>query len=352
MNSTILRSKNVEDRPLDAVNVFDFIDILVSQKKSILIVMAVLCTLTVIITLLIPNTYRSQGILLPLSGKARSLADASSASGLSSILSSLAGTGNTTTNTFLAILESRSFAENIIKKENLMPVLFNSKWDHVNQTWKSNNPQKIPLLEDAVSKLKSKHVKIETNKKLQTIEINTFFTDRDVASRVGKSYIDELQKIIASESLTLSKRNRSFVGRQLDDARINLLNIGKDLDNFYQKYKVSNSSGKINPEIDLSDGTKHTLTNLPQNLWYENLQLRKEVMVNLNSLLSTQYEMAKIEESREALAFQVIDYPVSVQKKYGPKRALICVAVFIVGLFVTVFCSIALNLLNRAQTLR
>jgi len=56
----------------------------------------------------------------------------------------------------------------------------------------------------------------------------------------------------------------------------------------------------------------------------------------LFELLSKQYELAKLEEARDAVVIQVIDRAVQPEKKFRPKRALIVILSTFIGLFLSI----------------
>ena len=67
----------------------------------------------------------------------------------------------------------------------------------------------------------------------------------------------------------------------------------------------------------------------------------------LFQLLARQYEAAKIDESKEAPAIQVIDSAVPPEFKYWPPRMLLTVAFTLIGLFVGGLWAIAIEVFHR-----
>ncbi len=61
------------------------------------------------------------------------------------------------------------------------------------------------------------------------------------------------------------------------------------------------------------------------------------VQEKLFELLTQQYEMAKIEEAKEDITFQVIDRAVPPEKRIKPKRKLVVMLAGVVSLFAGVF---------------
>ena len=63
----------------------------------------------------------------------------------------------------------------------------------------------------------------------------------------------------------------------------------------------------------------------------------------LFELLSKQYELAKLEEARDAVVIQVIDRAVPPERKSRPKRALIVILATATMLFLSVFIVLLLE---------
>ncbi|HPQ82062.1 MAG TPA: hypothetical protein PLZ86_10155, partial [bacterium] len=265
----------------------------------------------------------------------------------------------------------------------------------------------------------------------KTIKITGTFKGEELAARVVNSYLEQLQNFINKNALTTAKRNRLFIEEQLAENKEDLLEAGKEINEFYQGGKVSSAEAKIhvplgrntsqvtgdkdigtrnselgtrnlgvmaesspnpesriptsgvnpNPEsripspegvADAGHGSQVTgheaeqllskkadiekkiaqarvVKDVPQQVYLSYLMLRRELLGKVNALLTTQYEMAKIEESKEDLAFQVIDYAVPPVLRASPKRAQICIMSFFAALFLAVFIAFFREYLERMK---
>ncbi|HQG14052.1 MAG TPA: GNVR domain-containing protein, partial [bacterium] len=150
------------------------------------------------------------------------------------------------------------------------------------------------------------------------------------------------------------------------------LEAGKAIADFYGRNKVSSVDANIDVDIEierLKEGARALdldldelnkrraeienklkemrVKNVPQQVYLQYLEMRREVIAKINALLSTQYEMAMIEESKEDINFQVIDDAVVPIQRYKPKRKLICVVTFMASLFLAIFATFALEYINN-----
>jgi uncharacterized protein involved in exopolysaccharide biosynthesis len=60
-------------------------------------------------------------------------------------------------------------------------------------------------------------------------------------------------------------------------------------------------------------------------------------------------EQARIEEEKETLSFEVIDYAYTPRFKYKPKRKLIVMVSFVSSLFVGVFLALLLDSIRKRR---
>ncbi len=396
----------------DEINLLDYWHVILRHKKMIVAIVIAASIAAVIVSFVLPKKYKAEAVLIPITSKG--------SGGLSNIasqfggLASLAGMslpgGSPESDKFMAILTSRTLAENVINRENLMPILFEKKWDKKNEKWKSNSVDKKPTMEAAVIRMKGMIVILD-DKKAKTIKISGKFETPELAARVVNAYVDELQQFINKNSFTMAKRNRIFIEGQLAQNKEELLEAGKEINEFYRGNRVSSSESKMDVPIEVGQGTGNqelvvgpgtgnlepgktiamldvpgsgsqvpgpdqadastviqsliaqksdvdkkiadarTVKNVPQQVYLTYLMLRRELLVKMNALLTSQYEMAKIDESKEDLAFQVIDKAVPPVLRASPKRGQICIMSFMAALFGAIFLAFFREYLKRMKTL-
>ena len=74
------------------------------------------------------------------------------------------------------------------------------------------------------------------------------------------------------------------------------------------------------------------------NVGLENMKVLREVKYHqmLYELLSKQYEVARLDESKDSSIVQILDKALEPEKKFKPKRSVIALISFLVGLFTAV----------------
>jgi|GEM_PF-2167031 len=92
------------------------------------------------------------------------------------------GQANSRKSEYLALLTSRSVMTELIGSKNLMPVLFASRWNSNNQSWKPSRFGRPPTLNDGVELLLSKIMTVTTQKATGLIELTAEWRDPAVAA--------------------------------------------------------------------------------------------------------------------------------------------------------------------------
>ncbi len=100
-----------------------------------------------------------------------------------------------------------------------------------------------------------------------------------------------------------------------------------------------------------SIGAILTLTEAPTvGLEYGRLKRDALIQQKVFELLTQQFEMAKIEEAKDDLAFQIIDPAVAPEKRSRPKRTLNVMITGLASLFLGVFLAFFLEYLDRQRS--
>ncbi|MFA4970989.1 MAG: Wzz/FepE/Etk N-terminal domain-containing protein [bacterium] len=371
----------------DEINLLDYYKVINHHKKMIAGIVMAASVVAVVVSLLMTKSYKAEAVIIPVSSSGGGGAISALAGDLGGF-AKLAGVKMPSgavgdADKLMAILKSRSIVENVINRKNLMPILFEKSWDAAAGKWKSNDPKKIPNMEIAVRKMKGA-VKVSYEKKEKTITITGTYRTPELAASFVNYYIEELQNFINANALTTAKRNRLFIEGQLAENKADLLEAGKEINAFYHGGRVSSSEAQVdvpittrNPEqvvsspgagslvpgseldtlisqkadIEKKIAEVRVVEDVPQQVYLTYLMLRRELLAKVNALLTSQYEMAKIEESKEELSFQVIDRAVPPVMKASPKRSQICIMSFMAALFGAVFLAFFRDYLGRMKKL-
>ncbi len=332
---------------------------------------------------LMPKKYRAEVSLMTISssggGALGGLASqVSSMPMMGGVLGDLGKMGSGKSKELVNILKSRSLAEKIIQHFDLKKVLFAKQYDPKTNTYFPGFPAFLyptPVMEDVVSKFQKKVIRVEEEKKTTLIKISVTMKDPLLAAKVANRMVLELQDFIENNSLTISKRNRIFLEEQLVKTRVKLLETGKELNQFYADNKISS----VVPQIDVNVGAyqltskpfaefqeefdnlsqkqkeiedkkeQARVSRVPGQIYLQFLTLSRELQIRVYGLLTQQYELAKIEEAKEDLAFQVIDKAEVKERVSSPKLLVNLPAGLFAGFFFGVFIVLFRDFIQREK---
>jgi len=177
--------------------ILDYAAILWRRK----IMLIILCTLSVVITMFIslslPKYYRSEVVVLAIAPETGGLSAALSASPLAGALTGSLGGLSVPADRILVVLRSRTIAEMVVKRFDLLRVFNERKWDAGKGAWK--NPEKPPRMEDAVKEL-GKTVTSFRKSKEGSITITVEWKDPKLAAQIANYYITALSEFMKDKS--------------------------------------------------------------------------------------------------------------------------------------------------------
>jgi uncharacterized protein involved in exopolysaccharide biosynthesis len=284
----------------DEINLLDLLIVLAKHKAMILKVTLAAAVLSAGATLLMPNIY---------TGTARILPPQQSESSANALLNQLGGLAGMAGNTlgiknpddlYIGMLKSRNVMEKIAKRFDLQKI-YGAK-----------------TMTDTLRKLNS-NVSITSGRDgIITVAVDD--KDPKRAADMANGFIDELDKLMQTFSLTDASHRRAFFEQQLKQARDKLTDAEMVLD------KTPNTSLRY---MDAVRNVKYQ-----EAIW---------------EILAKQFEMAKLDEAKDYPLIQVLDAASVPERKSKPKRALIVGSVTSIVLTITVILAFLSEGLTRAK---
>lgn len=349
------------------ISLLDYWRILTKRKWQVIFITLLFVFLGVAASFLLPKKYQAHATLMPLtasgSGGLSGIANQLSSIPLvGSQLGGVGGLGGGKSKELVNILKSRTLAKNIVKKFNLMRVYFAKRWDPQTNSYRPNWVGDVPIEEDAINIFLKRSTDIEEDKKTGLIKIEVETKSPVLSAQIANEMLLELQSFLERNSFTISKRNRLFIEEQLVKNGAKLLQAGKELNNFFGQSQISS----VVPQLDVNVGTyqfvpkpfedfqqefdslqlqrkdveqkkSESVKGVPGQVYLQYLTLNRELISRAHALLTQQYEMAKIEEAKEDLAFQVIDKPEVRKRPSSPNLIRNVAAGLVGGLFLGIF---------------
>jgi uncharacterized protein involved in exopolysaccharide biosynthesis len=363
--------KNQEICQEDEIDLFELFQIIWNNRFFIAKIVLGITILTAIISFILPKTYTSESVIVPVT-------KSSSGSGLSAIaaMAGLPVGGDQATANVVAVLNSNTLRERVVKDLNLLDEILKDK----------KNEFKRPYQEAGI-RLKD-NIKINEDKKNGTIKIEVDWKDPDKAQKINESIIKNLRQILNEKSFTVAKMNRIFYENELNKTleslklamnklneyqkikkvimpeqqlqsqlalygsliseKIELEGKLRNLSNIYNpeapqikeiqtrlayiNQKISEIEGEINTKSPIS--TEKTLEALPD---YMQLYLQVQQLKGKYEVLAKLLEQNRLDELKENLYVEVIDNPTYPEKPSKPKKKLMVAVAFVSSLFLAIF---------------
>ena len=301
------------------------------------------------ITMLIAPTFTASTTFMPpqqaQSGAASALASLGSLAGLAG------GTGvRSSGDQYVALMQSGTVANRLIDQFKLMDV-YESKFRV-----------------DARKELAT-NVRIALGKKDGLITVEVDDTSPQRAADIANRYVDELRRITGALAVTEAQQRRVFFERQLQQSRDRLVQAQQALQasgfnpgtlkaepkaaaETYARLKAETTATEVRLQVlrgSLADGTPEVrqqqaalaalrgqLTKVEQpgdstgGPDYVGKYREFKYQETLFELYARQFELARVDESREGALIQVVDTATAPEKKSKPKRALIAASTALV----------------------
>lgn len=270
--------EKIEDTFNDEINLLDYVRVILKHKRLILWITVIAVVLTAIISLIMTPIYEAKAVILPIASQGVGTSAASAIA--------LQFGGFVQEPEVVGLLKSNGLRERVLKRYNLLPVLFEEK-SLKDKTEEEKIWEALRYLEEAL--------RINFNQKEGTVSISMAFKDPKIAADIVNYILKELNDYMSSEIRRVAETNRRYLESQID----------KTADPF--------------------------------------------IRTNLYSLIARQIEISAIVEAKENFAFKVIDPPKAPDKRSKPKRKLMVVVSFVVSLFFGIFLAFFKEYIDKHQ---
>ncbi|MDH4290168.1 MAG: Wzz/FepE/Etk N-terminal domain-containing protein [Aquincola sp.] len=299
------------------------------------------------ITFLIPKTYTSRTVFVPPQQQQSVAASAVAQLGaLSGLVGAAAGI-KSPADQYVALLQSATVADRLIDEFKLMKVY--------DEEFRFKAREKL-----------SKNVRVSLGKKDGLITIEVDDEDPQRAADIANRHVEELRRLTSQLALTEAQQRRAFFEAQLTQTRDRLTQAQQALQasgfsqgalkadakaaaEGYARLRAEATAAEVRlqtlrrnladttPEVQQAQSTLGALraqlgkleesTDLSAGPDYVSKFREFKYQETLFDLFARQYELAKLDESREGALIQVVDVAKPAEWKSKPKRALIAIAV-------------------------
>jgi tyrosine-protein kinase Etk/Wzc len=370
------------------INLLDYLIIMVKRKKLIIAITLCAAIITTIICFIIPPTYEAETAILPPQQQSSSIAgqllsQMGGAGGLTGVVGGALGV-QTPSDLYVGMLKSTTVADRIIDRFDLMK-LYDADY---------REDARKELLEDVLD------ASADKDSGIITITIDDKEPKR--AADMANAFVEELKHLTKGLAVTEAAQRRLFFEEQLKDTKTTLTKAEEAMKSFQQKTGVlevdeqakaviegfaalsaqiaakevelkvmKTYSTPNNPDLQKEEealtGLKAELNKLEvknrgahdpiiptvkmPELGTEYARKLRDVTFSetLFELLTKQYEIAKLDEARDAAIIQVIDKALPPTKKAKPKTLLLVAVAACASFFLSVMLAFLLEYKERAS---
>jgi uncharacterized protein involved in exopolysaccharide biosynthesis len=194
-------------------NFLDYLTVLPKRKGLIFSLAFIAVLAALMLTLTMPDVYRSEATIIP---RPR---DEDSAAGISPLQDfvGIAGEivrfgGSGDVDKFEIVLKSRELTRRVVKKYDLMPDLFEEQWDPLKNQWEEGP---TPTFQDAYNLLMGM-LKVARQRNTDILTLAFEHEDPRFAKIMVGNYLAELSESLREETLEEAAENKRFLREQLD----------------------------------------------------------------------------------------------------------------------------------------
>jgi uncharacterized protein involved in exopolysaccharide biosynthesis len=367
----------------DTVSLLDIAIVLAKHKRLVLGLPFAAAVVAAMIVMIVPNTYTATAKILP---PQQSQSNAAALLGHLGVLGAGAGSAlglKNPNDVFVAMLKSRTVADRLIEKFDLKRV-----YD-------------LDLMVDTRKRLELNTA--ITSGKDGVIKIEVDDHDPARAAALANAYVDELERITLRLAVTEAGQRRVFFEKHLQQARHDLTGAEIELRKFQEATGLIDPAGQASLTVSAAAALRAQITakevqlgtlrafateqnadlvRAEQELASLRMQLAKmqraagsergDVLVSIGKapgvsieyvkkyrdvkyfetlyeLLAKQYELARIDEAKNATVIQVLDEAVPPERKSRPKRRLITLLSLIGAGVVAVLIALVLEANDRVR---
>lgn len=361
----------------EGIKVLDVLIVLAKHKNAMLGLPSLVALIVACITLLMPNYYTGiTKILPPQQSQSAASAMLAQLGNVASLVGTAAGIKNPS-DLYVGMLRSRSIADNLIQRFNLLKV-YNVQY--------GSQARKELDRNTTISAGKEGIITVQVDDK-----------DPKRAADIANAYVDELTKLTSILAVTEASQRRLFFEHQLAQARGNLDKAeisarqglatglvkvddqGKAMIETTARLRAQITAKEVqigamrtfaadrNADLRLAqqelESMKHQLATMEGSIGtqapaagaagqgIENLRLLRDVKYQetMVELLAKQYEIAKIDEAKDSGIIQIMDRAIQPDTKSKPARTLIVLLAAVAAVFFAMLWAFLREAMERAH---
>jgi uncharacterized protein involved in exopolysaccharide biosynthesis len=202
-------------RDKDEIRIKDLVELLLRYRYRVALFVFSVTLVVGIVSFLIPKQYDAEIVISPVT----STSEKSFGGGALGSLSGLAALAGMSLNSdskkaeSIATLQSQALTGQYIRDNNLLPILYASKWDAKQRTWTTTDPKKVPTIWKAVQFFKEVRT-IATDTKTGLVTLTIRWDDPVLAANWANGLVRLANDYERETAIAESDRNIAYLTQQ------------------------------------------------------------------------------------------------------------------------------------------
>ena len=202
----------------EEISLGDFVTLLTNQRWLLPSIAVLSILVAALLAWLVSPTYRATVLVAPVTRTPDSgqFGGSSSILGQLSGLASLTGISSTTMKTAesIATLKSKSLTRQYITENNLLPVLYASRWDAAKHRWNTSDADGIPTLWQATRYFDRKILTVTTDTKTGLVTVTIRWRNPVLAAMWANGLVSMTNSYLRARAIAETSRNIAYLNEQ------------------------------------------------------------------------------------------------------------------------------------------
>lgn len=218
----LLVESSLNDTAEEELDLRELLSILWQQRKLLIVPALVLASATLIVALVLPKEYTAKILLSSVENEGGSFGGGGSG-GLSSMMSqykglaSLAGLSmpeDQQKEESIALLKSTLITEAFIRQGNLLPVIYDNRWNAASKQWRQGD--RVPTLWEGSQYFRKKLSSVTEDAKTGLIEVDVTWSDPVTAANWANGLVQLTNQYAQQKAVNMAKRHIAFLNQKAE----------------------------------------------------------------------------------------------------------------------------------------
>lgn len=115
----------------------------------------------------------------------------------------------------VARLTSRGLLEEFVEANNLLPILFSSRWDPQGEQWKPSLLGRAPGMDDAIELLRRRVVAVKEDRRSGLVSVSVTWVDRELVAKWANELVARVNDASRASVVESARRNQAYLNAEL-----------------------------------------------------------------------------------------------------------------------------------------